>query len=123
MTIGYIAQEISPNNLSVQDIDQCIGILIENLKFPELEIQRVTATALINFISFASKSMTVDVERNFIMNGIFESLKSSDVKIRVLAIQAIVEISRLYYDYIGPHSDELIAVSKIHVSWFNLDVK
>jgi hypothetical protein len=115
MTIGYIAQEISPSNLSTQDIDQCISVLIENLRFPELEIQRITATALINFINFANKSMNVEVERKFILNGIFESLKSSDVQVRILGMQTLVEISRLYYDCISPHIDELIAVTKYYV--------
>ena len=121
MTIGYIAQEISPKHLCVTEIDQCFSVLIENLNFPELEVQRITASALNNFIIYGEKSMGVEAERNFIVNGIIQSLKSGDLQMRVLAMQAIVELSRLYYDQLGPHIGELIEASKYHVYIINID--
>jgi importin subunit beta-1 len=121
MTIGYIAQEISPDHVSVDIIDQILSQLIENLLHPDKEIVLSAINALLNFIMYARKNMTVDKERDYILVSIFQACSHVDVEIRVFAMQCLVEISRIYYDYLQSHIDRFIQVTKKHVKYYNLD--
>ncbi len=121
MTIGYISQEISPEHISVDDIDQILSQLTSNLNDPDLEIVKIAVCSLLNFIIYARKNMTVDKEREYILRSIFSCFGREDVEVRIYAMQCLVEISRIYYDYIGSHIDEIIQLTKNHVYNINLD--
>jgi hypothetical protein len=123
LSIGYIAQEIQTKHLSIEDVNQCISALIENLDYPELEMQKTSAQSLIYFMGFTYKSMRVDAERNFIVGGVLKALGSQSLEMRVLAMQNFVEMARLYYDELKPHISDLIITFKERVILFNVDVE
>jgi hypothetical protein len=123
LSIGYISQEVHSKNFSIEEINQCISALIENLNYPELEMQKTSAQSLIYFMGFTFRSMRVDAERNFIVGGILKALESQSLEMRVLAMQNCVEMARLYYDELKPHIPDLINSCKQRVISFNLDVE
>jgi hypothetical protein len=123
MTIGYIAQEITPDNISVDTVDQILTQLTDNLSNTDNEIVLTSISAMLNFIMYARKNMTVDSERDYILNKIFQTCAHEDVNIRVYAMQCLVEVSRIHYDYLISHIEAFIQTTKKHVKDFNLDVR
>lgn len=116
VTIGYISQELTPNHLSSQEVDDILSALIGNMKLDtELEILSHAITAFLNFLIFAKKNMEIPNERDVIFGVIFECLKHPEVIIRVYSMQCLVEISRLYYDYLGSHIASLLSVTEEHI--------
>jgi hypothetical protein len=118
MTIGYIAQEIVPGVLNTSEVDTVLLTLIKNLDTEKMapEVIELAISALLNFIVFAHKNMTLDNERDAIFQTIFKVLSHNSVDIRVFAMQCLVEISRLYYNYLGSHFDNLVHTTCNHVS-------
>jgi importin subunit beta-1 len=116
ITIGYISQELMPGHLSSEEVDAILCALINNLRADiDLEIISVAIVAFLNFIVFAKKNMEVANERDVIMNVIFSCLSHHSVDIRVIAMQCLVEISRLYYDYLGSHIEKIIQITEHHM--------
>lgn len=62
MTIGYISQELSPGDISAQQIDEILTSLINNLNgSSNSDITLHTIIAFLNFLIFGSKNMMIDV--------------------------------------------------------------
>jgi hypothetical protein len=117
MTIGYIAQEIQPGNLTTDEVDNILSALISNLELSlEKEIVNLAITALVNFVVFATKNMQVENDRAVILNTIYQVLTHTDEDIRVLAMQTLVEISRVFYEQIQDQMEKLIQTTCTHVS-------
>jgi hypothetical protein len=118
MTIGYIAQEIPPGILNTNEVDSILNALINNLgENIQAEVVELAISALLNFIVFAQKNMTIDNERDLIFQTIFRVLGHNSVEIRVFAMQCLVEMSRVFYDFIGTHLDGLIQTTCNHVRY------
>lgn len=116
ITIGYISQELNPGHLTSEEVDNILLALINNLTpDTDLEIVSVAIVAFLNFIVFAKKNIEVPNERDVIMNVIFNCLNHHSVDIRVISMQCLVEISRLYYDYLESHIDKAIQITEHHM--------
>jgi importin subunit beta-1 len=116
ITIGYLSQEISPEHISSGDIDLLLSGLINNMKTNEdLEIAKHATIAFLNFLHFAQKNMSVDTERSLILNTIINLLSHPVVDLQVYAMQCLVEVSRLYYDFLGSNMDQLYEVTANHM--------
>ena len=60
ITLGYISQEITPKDLTTDEVDKILTGLLKNLnseinKISSAELENTAIVALINYISFASK--------------------------------------------------------------------
>ncbi len=115
MTIGYIAQEVTPDCISASQVDDILTQIIANLENTDNEIVETAITAMLNLIVYTKKNMSQPAEKEFILNAIYGCLKNSDKNIRVYAMQCLVEISRLYYENIPNDFENLVTVTKHHV--------
>ena len=72
-----------------------------------------------NFLSFSFSKLKI--ERNYIMQIICEATQSANDQIKVSALQNLVKIMNLYYEYMDAYMDQaLLAVSKIFLSLSHL---
>jgi hypothetical protein len=70
ITLGYISQEITPKDLTTDEVDKILTGLLKNLnseinKISSTELENTAIVALINYISFAKKNFSIKV--NFII--------------------------------------------------------
>ena len=61
---------------------------------------KLAVKALLHSIPYTSANFEVEVERDFIMNKIFEALANKEVDIRENAMQCLVEVGRQEYNSI-----------------------
>jgi hypothetical protein len=116
VTIGYISQELLPGQLSSDDVDKILSALIANMTLDaDFEILSNATIAFLNFLIFARKNMEIENERYIILETIYTLLQHSVMDIRVYAMQCLVEISRIYYDFLEANIDKLIAVTTNHM--------
>lgn len=116
VTIGYISQELAPGQICSDDVDKILSALIGNMTLDsDFEILSNATIAFLNFLIFARKNMEIDNERNIILDTIFNLLQHSVVDIRVYAMQCLVEISRIYYDFLEANIERLISVTTHHM--------
>ncbi|KAG8178707.1 hypothetical protein JTE90_011632 [Oedothorax gibbosus] len=98
--IGYICQDIDPEVLVSQSNDILTAIVHGIRKDePSDHVKLAATTALLNSLEFTKANFEKESERHFIMQVVCEATQSTDTKVRVAALQCLVKIMSLYYQY------------------------
>ncbi|CAH8858038.1 unnamed protein product [Trichobilharzia szidati] len=107
--IGYICQDIDPCILASQSNAILTAIVCGMKKEEPSDGVRLAATnALLNSLEFTKHNFDVDNERNYIMQVVCESTQSPSSHIRVAALQCLVKIMSLYYNYMEPYMKQAL---------------
>nr|CAD7425304.1 unnamed protein product [Timema monikensis] len=105
--IGYICQDIEQDVL-VSQSNQILTAIIHGMRQtePSNHVRLAATTALLNSLEFTRANFDKEVckelcssERNFIMEVVCEATQSTDTQVRVAALQCLVKIMTLYYQY------------------------
>lgn len=102
--IGYICQDINSDVLEQQSNIILTAIIHGMRKSETSNHVRLAATnALLNSLEFTKANFDKISERNYIMEVVCEATQSSDTQICVAALQCLVKILSLYYQYMEPY--------------------
>lgn len=98
--IGYICQDISADVLEHQS-NNILTAIIHGMRKdePSNHVRLAATTALLNSLEFTKANFDKLEERNYIMEVVCESTQSLDTQISVAALQCLVKILTLYYQY------------------------
>ncbi|CAF4488104.1 unnamed protein product, partial [Rotaria socialis] len=98
--LGYICQDIDSNVLEPQS-NLILTALIYGMRKEETNdnVRLAAITALLNSLEFTKNNFQNDSERHYIMQVVCEATQSANLKIQVAALQNLVKILTLYYDY------------------------
>nr|CAD7440994.1 unnamed protein product [Timema bartmani] len=98
--IGYICQDIEQDVL-VSQSNQILTAIIHGMRQtePSNHVRLAATTALLNSLEFTRANFDKESERNFIMEVVCEATQSTDTQVRVAALQCLVKIMTLYYQY------------------------
>jgi len=109
ITLGYICEELDRTHLAKQQSDQILTAIADNLSADMLdpEIKVDALKALSYALKFAGPNFENDHERQYLIGLLCAAGQSQDIRLRVLAFQALCEIALLYYDFIGPNLPEI----------------
>lgn len=98
--VGYICQDIEPDVLQPQS-NEILTAIVHGMKKEETSSHvRLAATnALLNSLEFTRGNFDIETERHYIMQVVCEATQAPDIAIRVAALQCLVKIMSLYYQY------------------------
>jgi len=105
--IGYICQDIEPEILEAQS-NVILTAIVNGMKKdePSDHVKQAATNALLNSLEFTRANFEKESERHFIMQVVCEATQSANVQVRVSALQCLVKIMSLYYQfmeyYMGP---------------------
>lgn len=107
---GYICQDIAPGVLERQSNRILTAIVFGMRKMePSNHVKLAATNALYNSLEFIKANFVKQmVERNHIMEVVCDSTQSPNIHVAVAALQCLVKISNLYYDYIEPYMAQAI---------------
>ncbi|XP_026469078.1 importin subunit beta isoform X2 [Ctenocephalides felis] len=102
--IGYICQDIESDVLTAQS-NQILTAIIHGMRSaePSNHVRHAACTALFNSLEFTKSNFERETERNFIMEVVCHATQSEDTSISVVALQCLVRILSLYYQYMEPY--------------------
>uniref|UniRef100_A0A1B6BYM1 Importin N-terminal domain-containing protein n=1 Tax=Clastoptera arizonana TaxID=38151 RepID=A0A1B6BYM1_9HEMI len=102
--IGYICQDIEQYVLAAQS-NQILTAIIHGMRQsePSNQVRLAATTALYNSLEFTRANFDKPSERNYIMEVVCEATQSPDTQVRVAALQCLVKIMSLYYQYMEPY--------------------
>ena len=102
--IGYICQDIRYGVLENQS-NQILTAIVHGMRKqePSNHVRLAATTALLNSLEFTKANFEKDVERNYIMEVVCEATQSQDTQVCVAALQCLVKIMTLYYQYMEPY--------------------
>ncbi|XP_076241578.1 importin subunit beta Fs(2)Ket isoform X3 [Calliopsis andreniformis] len=103
-TIGYICQEIESDVLVPQS-NQILTAIIHGMKGSSTSnhVRLAATSALFNSLEFTKGNFEIESERNFIMEVVCEATQSPNTQVKVAALQCLVKIMSLYYQYMEPY--------------------
>lgn len=112
LTLGYICEELSRENLKKEQADYVISAFLQSLKVNYKNNEDIIRTiqGLYHSLKFAVKHFE-DGHGGTIMQEIFLASNYDDVKVRTIAMQCIVEIVRLCYAHILPFMREITDIT------------
>ncbi|CAF1054146.1 unnamed protein product [Rotaria magnacalcarata] len=98
--LGYICQDIDSNVLVPQS-NVILTALVYGMRKEETNdhVRLAATTAMLNSLEFTKNNFQNDSERHYIMQVVCEATQSTNLKIQVAALQNLVKILTLYYDY------------------------
>jgi importin subunit beta-1 len=98
--IGYICEELDPNVLAVQ-ANEILTAIIQGMRKeePSNRVRLAATRALLNSLEFTKANFEKENERHFIMQVVCEATQCSDNNVQVAALQNLVKIMSLYYQY------------------------
>nr|XP_033332037.1 importin subunit beta-1 isoform X1 [Megalopta genalis] len=102
--IGYICQEIESDVLVPQS-NQILTAIIHGMQGSSTShnVRFAATSALYNSLEFTKGNFEIERERNFIMEVVCEATQSLNTQIKVAALQCLVKIMSLYYQYMEPY--------------------
>lgn len=102
--IGYICQEIDSEVLVTQS-NAILTAIIHGMRStePSSHVRLAATQALLNSLEFTRANFDKETERNYIMEVVCEATQSPDTQIKVAALQCLVKILSLYYQYMEPY--------------------
>ncbi|EDW75045.2 uncharacterized protein Dwil_GK19911 [Drosophila willistoni] len=102
--IGYICQDIQYGVLETQS-NQLLTAIIHGMRElePSNHVRLAATTALTNSLEFTKANFEQDMERNFIMEVVCGATQCPDAEICVAAMQCLVKIMTLYYQFMEPY--------------------
>ncbi|XP_076643580.1 importin subunit beta Fs(2)Ket isoform X1 [Halictus rubicundus] len=102
--IGYICQEIESDVLVPQS-NQILTAIIHGMQGSSTShnVRLAATSALYNSLEFTKGNFEIERERNFIMEVVCEATQSLNTQIKVAALQCLVKIMSLYYQYMEPY--------------------
>lgn len=107
--IGYICQEIDSDVL-VSQSNAILTAIIHGMRStePSNHVRLAATQALLNSLEFTKANFDKETERNFIMEVVCEATQSTDTQISVAALQCLVKILSLYYQYMEPYMSQAL---------------
>ncbi|CAL9693896.1 unnamed protein product [Knipowitschia caucasica] len=98
--IGYICQDIDPEHLQ-EKANQILTAIIQGMRKeePSNNVKLAATNALLNSLEFTKANFDRESERHFIMQVVCEATQCPDNRVRVAALQNLVKIMSLYYQY------------------------
>uniref|UniRef100_A0A7N6FA32 Importin N-terminal domain-containing protein n=1 Tax=Anabas testudineus TaxID=64144 RepID=A0A7N6FA32_ANATE len=98
--IGYICQDIDPEQLQ-ENANQILTAIIQGMRKeePSNNVKLAATNALLNSLEFTKANFDKETERHFIMQVVCEATQCPDTRVRVAALQNLVKIMSLYYQY------------------------
>ncbi|KAL7648073.1 UNVERIFIED_CONTAM: hypothetical protein RMT77_001690 [Armadillidium vulgare] len=111
--IGYICQDIDSEAIATES-NNILTAIVHGMKKEETNdhVRLAATTALLNSLEFTKQNFEREAERHFIMQVVCEATQSSSMQIRVAALQCLVKIMSLYYQYMEQYmGPALFAIS------------
>lgn len=98
--VGYICQDIEPEILQPQS-NEILTAIVHGMKKeePSNHVRLAATNALLNSLEFTKANFDKETERHFIMQVVCEATQSTDARVRVAALQCLVKIMSLFYQY------------------------
>ncbi|XP_046331579.1 importin subunit beta-1-like isoform X3 [Haliotis rufescens] len=99
--IGYVCQDIEDPEILQTQSNDILTAIVHGMKKeePSNHVRLAATNALLNSLEFTKSNFDKDTERHFIMQVVCEATQSTDTRVRVAALQCLVKVMSLYYQY------------------------
>lgn len=123
-TLGYVCDGLDPAHLSTSEVDSILTAIAVSMTATEtnLEIKTIAFKSFKNSIKFAKKNFEIQSEREYILRLIFAGCQDPQELIRVESYKLLTDSLSHYYDFIGPHLQDIGTLTFQSIKTDNLKI-
>lgn len=118
-TIGYICAETDRDVLKAES-NTVLTAIVHGMTQPNSHVCLAATTALYNSLEFTKGNFEKKNERDYIMEVVCKATQSTETQIKVAALQCLVKIVSLYYEYMELYMTTLFPIT-LHAIKSDLD--
>lgn len=109
-SIGYICQDIDQSCIQAADLNNILTAIVGiGMRVEECdEVKLAATTALLNSLEFTEANFKKENERDYIMHAVCTTTQSPNPQIAVAALQSLVKIMSLYYQYMDRYMQQAL---------------
>ncbi|KAH7727518.1 importin subunit beta-1 [Aphelenchoides avenae] len=98
--LGYICQDLPPEVMESK-ANQILTAIVHGMRNdqPSVHVRQAATNAMLNSLEFTKNNFSNETERNIIMQVVCEATQCQDKGVKVLALQCLVKIMSLYYQF------------------------
>ena len=118
ITLGYIIQEISNEDLNEMEVAKLLDCFYNLLNKQVIQEELVYQTLLSveSLLSFITSLVKEKEKRELFFNMIRKFTTHQSSKIRNISLQIFIDIVRMYYDYLGEYYKSLIEFTTVIIA-------
>ncbi|XP_023325397.1 importin subunit beta-1 [Eurytemora carolleeae] len=107
--IGYICQDVDSRCLE-EGSNEILTAIVHGMRRdePSNQVKLASTNALLNSLEFTRGNFEKETERHFIMQVVCEATQNLDVQVKVSALQCLVKIMSLYYQYMEAYMGQAL---------------
>jgi importin subunit beta-1 len=107
--IGYICQDVDSRCLE-EGSNEILTAIVHGMRRdePSNQVKLASTNALLNSLEFTRGNFEKETERHFIMQVVCEATQNLDVQVKVAALQCLVKIMSLYYQYMEAYMGQAL---------------
>jgi len=107
--IGYICQDVDSRCLEDKSND-ILTAIVHGMKRdePSNHVKLAATNAMLNSLEFTRSNFEKDSERHYIMQVVCEGTQCEDIQVKVAAMQCLVKIMSLYYQYMEAYMGQAL---------------
>jgi len=107
--IGYICQDVEPRCLE-ESANEILTAIVHGMRRDETShnVKLASTNALLNSLEFTRSNFDKEAERHFIMQVVCEASQSEAMQVKVSALQCLVKIMSLYYQYMEAYMGQAL---------------
>ena len=103
-TLGFLSEFMEGSPLDQDTVGKMLHTSVLNIQIEYPHICKIALSALLRTIPSTAENFKIEVQRDFIMkSGILKALMIDDEEMQELALQSLVEVPAVGYQYITPY--------------------
>ncbi|KAA8517738.1 hypothetical protein F0562_015203 [Nyssa sinensis] len=112
-TLGYVCEEISHQDLVQDEVNSVLTAVVQGMNVTEHnpEVRLAATRALYNALDFAQTNFENEMERNYIMKVVCETVMAKEAEIRQAAFECLVSIASTYYEVLEPYMQTIFELT------------
>uniref|UniRef100_A0A5B7B4P7 Putative importin subunit beta-1 n=1 Tax=Davidia involucrata TaxID=16924 RepID=A0A5B7B4P7_DAVIN len=112
-TLGYVCEEISDQDLVQDEVNSVLTAVVQgmNVTEPSPEVRLAATRALYNALDFAQSNFENEMERNYIMKVVCETVMAKETEIKQAAFECLVSIASTYYEVLEPYMQTIFELT------------
>ena len=101
--IGFICEDINPKDLSDNDMSSILFAVLSNVVPDQIELTQIAIKAFARAAPITDKNFPAPEQRQFIMSKLFEAANINDEDVLSFLMEALNDIVRVNYDFMGEY--------------------
>ena len=111
-TLGLMQDSLVPSDLLADDVDRIWAAMLNNVSGENLDLAKIAAKAIARLAPASAVHFENEGQRSAIMAGIFNLLEIADDDILQPALDALIEIAALNYQYMQGYLTQILAATE-----------